>query len=101
MRLIYGTRGSGKTTNLIKECAKEKGYSLIVCHTIQVALYYQDMAKDMGLEIPLPISMDEFIKGDFRGKNITSFYIDNADLLLEKLARGVKIEKISITDHSV
>lgn len=88
-------RRMGKTTRLIEHSKDHNGY--IVCMTSQEAHRIFKQAQDMGLKINFPITFDEFLAGDFCGKNISSFVIDNADYLIQRLARGVEVKYISLT----
>ncbi len=53
------------------------------------------MAKEMGLEIPPPLTFDEFMSGQFYDGNTRKFAIDNADTLFQHIL-GVPITAISI-----
>ena len=95
MKVIYGKRQSGKTTKLIKLSAKKWYY--IVCSTKQECTRIALSARQLGLDIPFPITFHEFINGQFNyGGGIKGFLIDRADYLLQTLAREVPIEAISI-----
>ncbi len=96
MQVIQKARQQGKTTELIMKSAENK--SQIVCPSLKDARIIVEQAERMGLDIPLPIPFDDFLKGNFVGKKINAFQIDNADMLLNRLARGIKIESITI-DH--
>ena len=97
MRVIFRGRGQGKTTELIRACAANDKYGLIVCASMPECARVFQVAQDMGLDIPLPITYEQFIKQRYAGRRIDCFYIDNADLLLQSLSRGVVIEAVSIT----
>lgn len=101
MRIIYKRKGEGKTTDLIKLSAGTRG-KVIVCINQSDVYRILDEAKNMGVNIPTPMSYDEFANccfmGDAKHKGtiIESFLIDNADLLLQYLTR-VNIEAITLT----
>lgn len=59
MKIIRRGRGQGKTIELIK-ISSEKGIP-IVCSNKMKAQIVADTARQMGLDIPRPISMDSFI----------------------------------------
>lgn len=94
MKVFCTPRRSGKTTELIKQCAEHGGY--IVCTNKDEALRVSQRAKKMGLNIPLPLCADEFLKGQYHGIGIERLYIDNADLILQQIAK-VPIEAISVS----
>lgn len=58
-KLIFGDRGSGKTTELIKESAKTGAY--IVVSTRNRARNVFRSAKELGLNIPYPLIIDDVI----------------------------------------
>ena len=98
MQIILRKRQMGKTTELIRISAETFAY--IVVPTRKDAGTVSEMAKDMGLDIPFPLTYDEFIRGQYYGKNIKGFLIDNADMLLQYMAKGVAIKAISLNDNA-
>jgi len=94
MKVISRPRGMGKTTELIKMSAKENQY--IVCSTYNDCTRVFRQAQSLGLDIPFPITFDEFIRREYYGKGIKGFLIDNADLLLQHMS-SVPIEAVTIT----
>jgi len=95
MKIIIKPRGMGKTTELIKQSSKEWKY--IVCHSHKEATRIQEQARRINVEIPLPITYQEFLEKQYYGKGIKGFIIDNADMLLQSLS-PVKIDIITLTD---
>ena len=93
MKIICGERRSGKSTELIKRCANEGGY--IVCFDRRTAYQLVQAAKDMELNIPLPITYDEFKKGQYYAPGIPMFHIDDVDMFLQSLT-PVKIATITL-----
>jgi hypothetical protein len=87
--------GEGKTTRCIELSAEHQAY--IVCETHKEARRIFDMSVEMGLKIPFPITLNEFISGQFCGKRINGFIIDNVDHLLAAMARGVPVLAMSFT----
>lgn len=87
-------RGKGKTTKLIKKSAETGDY--IVCHSLDEANRIQAEAQEMGLQIPLPITYNEFLKKLYYGKVISGFLIDNADVFLQSLS-NVPINSITVS----
>lgn len=94
MKKIYREPRTGKTTDLIEMCANLGGH--IVCMDKIRAEQTFEMARDFGFNIPYPITFDEFLSGKYKG--VKKFYIDNADQLLKKLAKGVWVEAIVMDD---
>lgn len=98
MKVIYGSRRSGRTTQLIEACAeaeKNGEACCIVCHSHQEARRIMQRAEEMGLEIPYPISFDALpLKGT---NHYMKLYIDNAEFLLQQML-GMPIEAVTIED---
>ena len=97
MKCIIRPRQLGKTTELIKLASKGR-YKLIVCHNQNEARRIFKLARNMDLNIPLPISYREFLDKSYCGNNIEAFLIDNVDLFLGYLTE-VPIEVITITEE--
>jgi len=84
MEVIARPRGEGKTTELIKTSAKTG--DIIVAVNPTMVKHIQQMAKWMGLNIPDPITYDEYLEGQiWQGKTFDGFLIDDLDLLLFKI----------------
>ena len=98
MKIIVGPRQSGKSTDLIKRAAAEWLY--IVCMHHEDARRLADKARSMCLDIPFPISFAEFLGGRFSGKGINGFIVDNVELLIGQIARGVPVTAISMNGSS-
>lgn len=92
-KIIYKGRNTGKTTELIKLASTHQAY--IVCHSIQCANGILKQARDMGLNIPMPITYDNFIDKKYYGEGIKGFLIDNAEHLLQRMTK-VPIMAITI-----
>lgn len=101
MKIICSAHGGGKTTKLIEETKKLKGYNLIVCKDRAEAqrLWKEILTKKYNL--PQPITFNEFINGNYCGRNINAFLIDNADMLIQYISKGVKIHAITFTKEEV
>jgi len=96
MRIYLQKRGTGKTTNLIKECSNSGGY--IVCANRQRADMVFKMSKKLDCPILFPLTFDEFLNRQYVGLDIKHFYIDDADLLLMSLS-ALPILSITLTDN--
>ena len=106
MKKIIGTRGSGKTTKLIKQAAKEN--LVIVTATNKQADNVRKRADELNLTV-FVISIENTISdnGIKRGSVLESLIIkngiliDDADLVLTRILSDVTIRGISLTDdHS-
>lgn len=94
-------RASGKTTLLIKESAKT-GRPIIEPNTFS-ARYVEEQAKEMGLNIPEPISATSWNGGYYRGSNfnrIDGFLIDEVDSVLSNIF-GKPIVKATYTPKKI
>ena len=94
MEIIVRGRRLGKTEELIKESAKTGYYIVAINHRLAEIT---SRAKELGLKIPFPITFSEFLDGRFRGLDIKGFLIDDVDVLLLQLSRGVPIAAVTIT----
>jgi predicted AAA+ superfamily ATPase len=94
MQIIYKPRQSGKTTKLIEIASCEVFH--IVCRNKREAERVFLVAKKLGFDIPFPLTFHEFINGLFLGVTIKGFVIDDVDLLVKYIARGVPVKAISI-----
>ena len=103
MKKIIGTRGSGKTTKLIKQAAKEN--YVIMTATNRQAENVRKQADELGLTV-LVTSVENIISsnGINRGSVLAvlmqknGILIDDADLVLTRILSGVTIKGISLTD---
>lgn len=94
-------RASGKTTLLIKESAKT-GRPIIEPNTFS-ARYVEEQAKEMGLNIPEPISATSWNGGYYRGSNfnrIDGFLIDEVDSVLANIF-GKPISTVTYTPEKI
>ena len=99
MDIIIGKRGYGKTTKLIRRSSDENLYILVASgeRAYQVA----QMATEMGLTIPFPVTVDEYLRSDkCRGSSIRrdGLLIDDADDVFKVIFAGIPIKEITITD---
>ena len=103
MKKIIGTRGSGKTTKLIEQAAKEN--LVIMTTTNRQAENVRKQADELGLTV-LATSVENIINdnGIKRGSVLAvlmqknGILIDDADLVLTRILSGVTIKGISLTD---
>ena len=97
MKIICKPRGHGKTTELIEHAKTLEGYNLIVVHDRAECFRLWKIIQEKGYKLPMPISFSEFTEQKFCGVNVNAFLIDNADLLIQYLARGVNVEAVTFT----
>ena len=97
MNIIIKPRGGGKTTEAIRLAAEHQYH--IVC--VREARMIYRKAQLLGLDIPFPITFTDFIKGTFVGQDIKGFIIDNLDLLLLQLSRGVLVNTITLSSPEI
>lgn len=96
MNIIVGGRGAGRTTEIIKECAADPG-SVIVCAHSVARCHITVIAQEMGTDIPEPVTLYDLLNGAMRGKNVTGYYLDDVDLILEyAILHGVPVRGLSI-----
>lgn len=78
-KLIFGDRHSGKTTELIKESARTGAYIVVSC--MKEAHNVFGSAKELGLNIPFPLTVAEVIYES------PSSYIFQKGILIDNLER--------------
>ena len=96
MKVIARPRQGGKTTDLVRLAAAEFLY--VVCPDRQQVRHVQRVARDMGLDIPFPMTWGEFLRGDYRSKGVKGFVIDNLDLCIQGMSH-VPVRAVSLTDE--
>ena len=97
MKVICRPRQAGKTTEIIKRAADEFLY--IVCINRHEVVRIAAQAKEMGLDIPFPVTIDEVLNGRMQGSRIKGFAVDNADLIIERLISGpVRVVSVNSDD---
>ena len=98
MNIIIKGHGEGKTTELIKQSAKNNVY--IMTLSLKRSQMIANMARDMGLIIPYPVTYDDYIRTHgFAGSFIDKVYIDDADDLLQRILSRVNVEIITMTQE--
>lgn len=90
-KVIGGGRKCGKTTELIKKASKEGLY--ILCPNKNMARIIFKQAKDMGLNIPHPITVEDL---PLRSVHIDEVLIDEVEIVLQKLI-GKRVAGMSTT----
>ena len=85
MRIELRGRQSGKTNDILLRAHGTK--NVIVCTNYSEVKRLKQLAKDLEVDILEPITFSEFMNGGPRAVEVAGYYIDNADMLLEQLAR--------------
>ena len=92
MQIIIGKSGQGKTTKLIR-LSHEHWYYIVTIDS-ERAHYVYEQAKDLGIEIPFPITVDSFLRGEYGSRGINGFLFD--ELLHYFQKRSNKIMAVTI-----
>lgn len=98
MQITIGEKQSGKT-KLIKRSAAERVHILT---TTRCQAYKIDkQAREMGLNIPYPVTIEEYFKHKFRGTDIDrkGILIDDMDLVLQHIFTDILIHEVTLTDR--
>jgi hypothetical protein len=86
MEKIIANKGGGKTTLLIEKASEN--YDYIVCHSLNEAVRIFNLAKEMGLDIPYPLTYREFVNCGYRQHKVNGFWIDNIEMFLQSLTHN-------------
>ena len=99
-QITIGRRQSGKTTKLIKRAAEEGLYILTGNKSMADSIFRQ--AKEMGFDIPYPLTAYDFTYGlkirNYRGVPIKGILIDEAVMVLNNFLCEIPIREITLTD---
>lgn len=102
MKVILRDRHTGRTEELIRLCAEAEAdgeVSYIVCLNHVEAYRIAQEAKKLELFISFPITSREFLNGEYFGRNIKNFFIDNADHILQSItAVPIKVVTMEQSD---
>lgn len=85
IHIVSGGRQTGRTTAMIRTAAASFAY--IVCPDRRQVEHIQRMAQEMGVDIPQPITWDDFIKGRYHRPGVRGFVIDNLDDCIQRTTR--------------
>lgn len=100
--IILGSRKGGKTLELIKRSAKDGRYILV--SNRRRAEKISEFARELGLYIPFPVTVEEYYKGDkFRGSSLerNGIYIDDADDIIRQIFGTVEIKAMTMTYEKI
>lgn len=95
MQIIMRKRGEGKTEELIK-LASENNYTMVCINTAE-CMRVARRANKLGLKIPATITVYEFIRDLYRVKDSKGIVIDNLEVVLSYLAKGLPVKAITLT----
>lgn len=95
MKIIHNERQTGKTTELIKMCSRDR-YSLIVAPNRLMCNAILKQSIELGYDIPNPITFKEFIEGKYCKAHIEKFYIDELESCLQSVLGNVTIDTVVI-----
>lgn len=98
MKIISKSRRMGKTTEIIKIAAENNSY--IICPTHNDCIQIANRAREMGLDIPFPLTIDEFRNERWNAHGIKSFCVDDADKIIQMMAKGVPVTAISVNEDN-
>lgn len=98
MKMILGSRGEGKTTELVKLSHKEN--KPIVCRYKSQIAHIELIAKELNLAIPYPVTVQQIKDGSLQGEKIDGLLIDDAEWILSELI-GFNISCIASTPSHV
>lgn len=96
MKVIYGRRQTGRTTQLIEmvhEAEKRGELSYIVCAGHEQANRIAKRAEEMGKPVPFPITYSEYLNG-VHGYKELHLYVDNLDHLIRELSIPNLVEAV-------
>lgn len=99
MEVIQRKRGNGKTTELIR--ISYQTMNTIVCVNETEVRSVLNIAKNMGLKIPPPITFSKFLSNGKRGGRYNGFLIDNVDILLENISEYIPVKVITLRNNII
>ena len=91
MRIIYATRGPGKTSKAV-EIANETGAYLIVADRKRAQQVFRDYRP-----YRFPVTFDELLTSGMCGSYVRNVVIDDADELVQRICHSLKIDAVTWT----
>lgn len=95
MKVIAKPRRGGKTSELIKLSAETNTYILVANKQRQKEIVR--LADLMNINILYPVTVDDYMKTQFRGSFIKNILIDDAEDVLRAFLYTVTIDAITVT----
>jgi hypothetical protein len=81
--IIVRSRQGGKTTELIRRAAESGGY--IVCTDQRRAWQIAEHAREMGLNIPFPLTASEWQKRSYHPPGVRGLLFDDLDRIIQSM----------------
>lgn len=101
--ILVGVSGAGKTAELIKRSA-ESGIYILVANPKRAEIIAKQ-ARDMGLYIPFPVTLKEWLRSDtkFHGSSIRrdGLLIDDIDDVIKELFSPIEIKAVTLRTPNV
>lgn len=94
MKVITGGRRAGKTTKLIKLAAEDFAY--IVCCSKEECQRIFEQAKEMGLYIPFPITIQDLLEKRYYGEGVRRIAVDNIGFVFSQIAPDLQTIAITV-----
>lgn len=93
--IIAGKRQSGRSTALIKKSA-ETGIYILVANRKR-AEHLALLARDLGYDIPFPVTLRDYFRSKFTGSCIRrdGIFIDDVDDVVEELFYPIEIKAVT------
>lgn len=99
MNVIYENICQGKTTQILKRANDLEGYNLIVCINKKEVFNLWAIIIKNKLNIPMPITFNDFLKNNYCGVHVDNILIDNLDVMIQSMT-NVRINSVSITKEN-
>lgn len=93
MDIDCSARRSGKTQRMIERSARDWLY--IVCIDRREVQRVFKLAREQGLDIPFPLTFDEFLRGSYCSRGVRGVLIDNIDVAVQRMSK-VPIVSVSL-----
>lgn len=94
MWIHVAAKQTGRTTKAVETAAAKNAY--VVCRDRSAVMRCVEIAKEKDLDIPFPLTFDEFLGGRFNPSGINGFVIDDLDEMTRRLAQGVPVEMVTL-----
>lgn len=98
MKVVAKPRQGGKSQDLLLLAQEQFAY--IVCPHLAGVQELWARAREMELNIPQPITWNEFVSGRYHGRGIKAFIIDDLDHCIQSMT-AVPITAVSLTDGAL
>ena len=94
MKKIIKGRGEGKTKELIQLSHDTNTYILVANRSRQRELFW--FAHELGIDIHNPVTVEDYMRTQFRGSFIKHILIDDADDVLKTIFNNLTIDAITM-----